>query len=350
MSTQKSSRKPKFERTELDTPLLITERDLDIFEALLRYRFMSSDHLAFLIKGSENKIRRRLQLLFHGGYVDRPKVQITVYQPTLNEAFVYALGRQGAKALVDYDRRPQVRLDWTNRNKTITRPFLKHALATAEVMIAFQHYADSGFLPEEHFQQEAQKISSEKSRGVILGKSQSPIKDEKNGNASHTKGEQGLNSKTDKHKSAGNVSWRVSVNQADKDHQGVAPDYMFGLKGQDGKTSYFFLEADRGTMPVVRTAIRQTSLLEKVRGYLASQKQQIPQSLFGIHSFRVLFVLPSKERLENLLLAIQEETGGVGARLFLLTTYEDIKNQNPYAVVLINGRREEVVLEKEWLS
>ena len=303
MPNTKTNRKPKFRRVPPEKPLLLTARDLAIFDALERYRFLTSDLICRLIEGSADKIRRRLQLLFHDGYIDRPDVQIKLYQPTTNDPFIYALGAKGAQALRNYGSTRAGIRGLTNRNKTSGRPYIQHSLAIAEVMTAFEKSAREQFIPQARFISKGER-------------SRTP-------------------------------HWQVTINAGTSPETlGVVPDHAFGLCGADGKERYFFLEADNGTMPVTRTGPRQTSLLQKVRAYLASNEAQIPQQMFSIPAFRVLFVLPSHQRLNTLLRTIEIETGGKGARLFLLTTIEAFKSHNSLAVPLINGRGEPIILGK----
>lgn len=304
MPTLTSNRKPKFRRVPPGKPLLLTARDLAMFDALERYRFLTSDLICRLIQGSPDKIRRRLQFLFHSGYIDRPVVQIKLYQPTTNDPFIYALGNRGAQALRNHGSERAGIIGLTNRNKTSTRPYIQHCLAVAEAMIAFEQAAGDNFIPQARF------------------------------------APQGLISRA--------PHWRITLHGENLFGQsemiGVVPDHAFGLRGEDGKDRYFFLEADNGTMPVTRTGPRQTSLLQKVQAYLASNDMRIPQEKFGIPAFRVLFVVPSAARLETLLQTIEDETKGKGARLFLLTTYDALKSQNPLTTPITNGRGEAVVL------
>ena len=78
---------------------------------------------------------------------------------------------------------------------------------------------------------------------------------------------------------------------------GLVPDKIFGLQYLDkpeGKNrAYFFLEADRATMPVMRTDIRQTSFYRKMVGYHETWKQGLHTTVYGIKNFRVLTVTSS---------------------------------------------------------
>ena len=69
-------RRPRFRRVEEPPPFQLTARDVAILHAVARYRFVSSTLIIRLIGGSSQQILRRLQLLFHHGYLDRPTSQV----------------------------------------------------------------------------------------------------------------------------------------------------------------------------------------------------------------------------------------------------------------------------------
>lgn len=303
--TEKQTRKPKFERVKNPPPILLTERDLDVLFALLRYRFLSSDQIAALIRdGSAVQLKRRLQSLFHAGYVDRPAAQKKYYSKEGQLPFVYALARAGAKALMEHERHAKLRLDWAHKNKSVTDPTIKHTLAIADAMIGFETQSGEEFLSQASLLDAGEDRKQLKWKAVIPGKD----------------GPEKL---------------------------GVIPDQFFGLKGADGKTRFFFVEADRGKMPVTRTGPRQTSLIQKVQSYLASRVQKTPQEMFGIHAFRVIFVLPSEERRQNLLKAVLEISHGKGSNLFLYATYDGLKAGDPLAYEFLTGSGAKLRLDAE---
>ena len=49
----------------------LTKRDLAILERIARHRFLRSDQITSLIKGSEIKIQRRLRFLSRENYLER---------------------------------------------------------------------------------------------------------------------------------------------------------------------------------------------------------------------------------------------------------------------------------------
>src|SRR5439155_21511116 len=61
----------KFIRPRMPTRGEISERDLDIFEAVLRYRFCSAAHLVRLVGGNEDVTHRRLRRLWEWQLINR---------------------------------------------------------------------------------------------------------------------------------------------------------------------------------------------------------------------------------------------------------------------------------------
>lgn len=61
----------KFVRPETPTRGIISDRDLDIIEAILRYRFSPTSELVRLVGGNEDVTQRRLRRLWEAGVVNR---------------------------------------------------------------------------------------------------------------------------------------------------------------------------------------------------------------------------------------------------------------------------------------
>jgi hypothetical protein len=65
--------------------------------------------------------------------------------------------------------------------------------------------------------------------------------------------------------------WQVEIQESEKLHRlGVEPDRVFGLRfagePEQRRRAYSFLEADRGTMPITRNGLAQTSFRRKLLG------------------------------------------------------------------------------------
>src|SRR5271154_6965084 len=61
----------KFARPETPRRGIITDRDLDIIEAILRYRFSPASELLRLVGGNEDVTHRRLRRLWECGLINR---------------------------------------------------------------------------------------------------------------------------------------------------------------------------------------------------------------------------------------------------------------------------------------
>lgn len=112
--------------------------------------------------------------------------------------------------------------------------------------------------------------------------------------------------------------WRVTLSNRQK--LGLIPDQVLALEFTDqppGRNrAFFFLEADRATMPVARKSFSQTSFFRKLLAYEATWTQGLHRSRFGFHRFRVLTVTSSPQRVESLVTASQSLERGHGLFLF----------------------------------
>ena len=262
-------RLPRFQRVVKIAPIQLTERDHKIIQLIQRHRFLRSHQIVTLIGGSAQNISRRLQWLFHHGYLERPRAQLQYYERSGSQTIAYGLGNRGGSLL---QLNPA---SWSEKNRAIGRMYLAHALLVSDVMVSLelacrQHgirllHEDELYLPVE-----------------------TPL------------------------------HWRVKLRDGTK--LGVIPDRVFALEYTDqiGTTQrvYYFLEADRGTMPVVREKLTQTSFYRKLLAYEATWTNKVHQRHLGIHRFRVLTVTTSAARVKSLLDACSRLQRGHGLFLF----------------------------------
>jgi Replication-relaxation len=197
---------------------------------------------------------------------------------------VYALGNRGAAVLAAEGERGGA-LRWA-KSGTVSRQFLRHTLAVAEVMVAFEvacrDTEEVEFIPPEAILAAA----PEATRRLRL-----PFR------------------------------WQVEVTEAGKLHRlGVEPDRVFGLRfagePKGRQHAYFFLEADRGTMPVMRQGLEQTSFRRKLLGYRETWRQRLHRVHLDIPNFRVLAVTTNEERMRHLVAACRSLGSGRGIFLF----------------------------------
>ena len=280
-------RKPRFQRAPEIAPIQLTERDRMIVRCVFQHRFLRSWQIAALVGGSKQAVLRRLQLLYHHGYLERPRAQIEYFQPGGSRAFAYGLADRGAE-LLRLTETPSLRaLEWSAKNRAVKHLFLEHALLVSDVMVSLE-------------------LACRRHGGVrFLNSDELPLPV-----ATRSRLEP--------------FRWKVSLNGGTR--LGVVPDCVFGLEftGQpaDRNCAYFFLEADRGTMPVTRNGLHHSSFHRKFLAYEATWLQELHRKHFGFHRFRVLTVTTSTARLTHIVEACRQLERGQG--LFLFTNLNSL--------------------------
>lgn len=275
------SRLPRFSRSTAVAPIELTDRDRDIIRLVHRHRFLRSPQIAALMGDHSQQLSRRLQLLYHHGYLERPRAQIDYYHQGGTRHIIYGLGNKGGALLQRELDVPPPKLSWGEKNRTIRGMFLEHAILVSDVMVALElacrEKGNIRLVTESHILSQG-KVTEERPP----------------------------------------FQWKVQINNGLK--LGVIPDRVFALefshKNGESKRVYFFLEADRGTMPVTRRSLSQTSFHRKLLAYEATWSQSIHQTKFGLNRFRVLTVTTSAARVKSLVEACSKLERGHGLFLF----------------------------------
>jgi hypothetical protein len=247
---QKQQRNPKYMRTN-DVCLRLQERDLKIIQLVHERRFLSSDLVAALMPGSRQGILRRLCLLFHAGYLDRPREQVKPFQPG-SGPMVYALGNRGADLLHDVLGIPRERVDWTSKNREAKNVFLNHSLIIssfwASLKLACARHGGIELIDQERIVQGEPVLKISMSR-EFKGKVQNLCYD-------------------------------------------LVPDALFGLhfleEAPDRNRAFYLLEADRATMPIVRSNFFRSAFFKKLLGYKHCKITGAFKQTFGFENPRIL--------------------------------------------------------------
>lgn len=302
--------RPRFRRVTV-APIALTDRDIEIIRVVHKFRFVRSTHLLDLTGSPYKPLMRRLQLLYHHRYLDRPRAQIEHFSVGGSKPMVYALGNRGADLLAELDGQRRAKVDWTAKNRETGRVFIEHTLLIADVMVALdvacRDRADVRLIDGNELLREF-PVATQRARNPFL------------------------------------MSVRVVHDEAVAD-VGLVPDRIFALEyPQVGKRAYFFLEADRATMPVVRTSLEQTSIFRKLLAYHQAWRQEIPVARFGFKNFRALFVTSSAERAQTMLDANRTATAGQGSRLFLFSDISRVGSIDVLDTPILNGRGEHLRL------
>jgi len=271
-----SSRLSRFKRAATVAPLQLMERDRNILRLIYRHRFLRSSHIIALMGDSPQQLSRRLKLLYHHGYLERPRAQLQYYERNGSKSIAYGLGNKGG-LLLEQELGVAVRpVSQGEKNRAIGGIFLEHALLVSEIMVTLE-------------------LACRKRGDVrLLYEDQLSL-----------------------HLERQPFQWWVTIQGGSK--LGVIPDCVFALEYPDRNGAcqrvHFFLEADRGTMPVKRRNLFQTSFFRKLLAYEATWTQKIHQRNLGIHRFRVLTVTTIPARVTSLVDACSQLKRG--HRLFL---------------------------------
>jgi len=116
----------------------LTDRDFEIIRHVHKHRFLRSTHIISLLRTSAQPILRRLNLLYHNGYLDRPRTQIDYYHQGGSRTMVYGLANRGAHLLQQNSGAPRPRLGWNVKNQSVRPLYLQHTLLVADVMVALE--------------------------------------------------------------------------------------------------------------------------------------------------------------------------------------------------------------------
>ena len=298
-------------------PFRVTPRDVLILRQVARFRFLTATQIARLVPGSDQRIGRRIRLLFFHGLLDCPRVQrqqlAHVFEAG-NFPLVYGLAQRGAQLLATDVSWVNPGLDWSTNNRRATAPFLAHTIETADVMIGFDwacgtsasvrlidHHdllllmPEATRLPRRHYN--PFKLTPT----VLLPGEREPI----------------------------------SI--------AVVPDRLFSLASESQRSNYA-LELDRGEMDIEsRRLIGKSSIRRKFIGYLQAWRQDLHTEQWGFKSFRVLFVTPTETRLQNMIAALGKVAPG-GSNLFLFSTPQRLSSAGSLGPAWISGKGELVAL------
>ncbi|MBY0530527.1 MAG: replication-relaxation family protein [Xanthobacteraceae bacterium] len=293
----KPARRPRFRRAETPPSFRLTEDDVELVRLLARHRFLRSTHLAALAHRSLDRANDRLHRLFHAGYVDRPRAQLDYYPNRGSMPMVYALGDKGARLLSERDGVSFVTLEWSRKNREAGRPFIEHQLEIMDFYVGVQMAAAARsdltvIHPDELVAAFPDQVFS----------ATNPF---------------ALQTRINHHGVMLNV--------------GIVPDLVFGLRFTDGSRRCFMVEIDRGTMPIARSNLMQTSFERKMRAYLSAYAARQHERHFGWKNFRVLTVTTDQNRIGSMREALSNlrVPQSPGAALFFFASRPQLHTADP---------------------
>jgi hypothetical protein len=302
-ATVSKVRAKRFVRRELPVSFQLTPRDLAILSHVARHRFLNSAQIAALDGGSEQNLRRCLRAMFDHSYLDRPYAQLAHVPLTGPRPLIYGLGRRGARALAEHGRGVLAATDWAERNKRAGAQFIEHTLAISQFMVGLE-------------------LASRKDNGITLLREADVLAEAP---------ESTRNSREPLRLTVPGLDNKLGISS-------VIADGLFGLQFPDNTASYFLLELDRGSMPVVRSRFDKTSFQRKLKAYWEAWKAGRHAAHFGIKQIRVLTVTNSAARVDRMIESVFEITGGKGSNFFLFAEASRFSGCLPTEVSWTSGR------------
>jgi hypothetical protein len=301
--------------------LQIRPRDVDILRYVRRYRLLGSRSHILPLFGGSRYLLRRLKKLYEQKYLYR----LPGRRP--HEEAVYAVGNAGADLLKRRFGLPRPNVDYTQQNRHLGPRFIEHTLLVADIMVAIELAC---------WQRDDVRFISQ--QDILENRASASIREESRTVGGHP------------------LRWRVQFShQSWSGRKSIEPDQMFGIErtADDQEPNWFFLEADRQTMPVKSRTMNRSSLFKKQLQYFQSWDSKDAsnrfEELFGVSNVRTVFVLDTgydgEKRLQRCLEVNKHFYDGDGTGLFLFVTTTTLFNaENVLTAPLTSGRGQEKTL------
>jgi Replication-relaxation len=280
------SRDPQLDAAGKPKAVYPTERDLEIFKLLVRFRYLPSDYIRAFVGGNEKALSHRLNLLSRKPnlYLARPHQQRQSADANYRR-LIYELDDRGARELRERGL--------SFLPKSYHHNFgheLMVAQITASIELGTRENANVRLITW---------------RDILASK----------------------NTPQATRDSATPASIRVSYTLHGETHSGdvIADARPFGLERVvDGQRTYLFfpgIEADCATEPLNTSDAERPSIVKKFAAYSAIAQQGIHRSHFGFPNFFVPFITTSGARMRSMMALLDRLTGGQGSKMFLFKTF-----------------------------
>ena len=263
-----------------------TERDIEIFKLLARYRYLPSDYIHAFIGGNAKALTRRLNLLSRKPnlYLARPHQQRESASAN-HRPLIYELDERGIRVL--RERGALVPQKGYHRN-------FAHELMVAEIMASIElgtrEHPHIRLIPWQE----------------ILATEHTPRS-------------------TRESPSPASIPVKFALRGEQLSVSLTADGQPFGLERVvGGKRSFLFfpgIEADCGTEPLDASDADRSSIAKKFAAYAAIAEQGIFRSHFGFPNFFVPFITSTNARMLSMMRLLEKMTGESGSKMFLFRTF-----------------------------
>jgi hypothetical protein len=276
----------------------LTARDVELFKLLYRYQYLRSDFLyAFLGGESHTRFKQRLGQLYHDGrFINRPEQQWQ-FANCRCMPLVYELDVRGEQVLRDHGLLVHDSPLLKKGRMGAYRQFPHQLMicdCLASIELGVRQHPSLRFISWQE----------------ILAKTPAQTRALDNPFAipvtiAHAIGSAGTH--------------RAEVKSV--------PDGLFGLEyvfaGQK-LYRFFALEADRNTIPIKRSNLRQTSYLRKILAYRQIVAQEIHRTHLALPNLLVLTVTTSEQHMKNIIGLVKELATEGRSTLFLFKTMSSL--------------------------
>jgi hypothetical protein len=262
-----------------------TDRDIEVFKLLARFRYLPADYIHAFVGGNGKALGRRLNLLSRKPnlYLARPPQQR--HSAAANHRpLIYTLDERGSRAL------PERGLPLPPR--TTVRNFA-HELMVAQVTASIE-------------------LGTKENGSVRVITWSEILESDKTPKAT---------------RDSATPSLRVaySLNSHTCTSEITADAFPFGLErvNDAGRTYLFFpgIEADCGTEPIDSRDSHRSSIAKKFAAYMAVAEQALYRSHFGFPNFFVPFITTNVRRMQSMMQLLERATEGRGSKMFLFKTF-----------------------------
>jgi hypothetical protein len=263
-----------------------TERDIDIFQLLVRYRYLPSDYIHAFVGGNAKALLHRLNLLSRKPnlYLSRPHQQRQNAEANYRP-LIYQLDERGSRALRERGLSFLAKSHHHN---------FAHELMVAQITASIELGTKANLA--------VQLITWPK----ILAHERTPVATRQSSTPA-----------------AIQVSYSLrGERRCDEINADARP---FGLQRSiDGKISYLFfpgIEADCASEPIDAGDTARSSIAKKLAAYMAIAEQGLHRSHFGFPNFFVPFITTSDARLRTMMELLHRMTAGRGSKTLLFKTF-----------------------------
>jgi hypothetical protein len=260
-----------------------TDRDIEIFKLLARFRYLPADYIQAFVGGNPKALGRRLNLLSRkpNVYLARPPQQRQSAAAN-HRPLIYELDDRGTRVL--RERGLSFPSNGTHRN-------FSHELMVAQITASIELAAREN--------QSVRLITW----AEILAREKTPTPTS----------------------AAASIRVTYSLNSEQHTADITADGRPFGIERTiSGLRTYLFfpgIEADCGTEPIAANDSARSSIGRKFAAYGAIAEQGLHRSQLGFPNFFVPFLTTTAIRMHSMMHLLERMTDGQGSKMFLFKTF-----------------------------